>query len=204
MKLDIYDIAMVNGTCKEISRPLLQCLHLTKGRIEVADGFMLATRDLEFEKDEDKPETLLPAKMIKGVKAGIKQQTILKTDNKIANITYQDETGLPIDFEPSYSFKAYGDGKSYPNIDALFQPIKTEKTAYIAVGVGILKKLLSCMPNGGILRIGITEPTAPLEYECSNMDRPIRGLLMPMFIDWEDFKWHREPTSTKEKPVATH
>ena len=191
MKLDQYDIALANGTCEEVSRPILQNLHLTKGRIEVADGFMLAIRDLDFEEGEEKPETLLPAKMMKGIKTDKKQQAILKTDGKVATIVYQDKLGQPVDFKPSYSFKAYGDDFSYPNVDALFAPVKTDKTAQIAVSVGLLKKLLACMPDGGILRLGLVTPTAPLEFECSNMDRPIRGMLMPFPIDWANFKWHR-------------
>jgi hypothetical protein len=198
MKLDKYDLALVNGASKEDSRPMLQCLHLTKGRIEVADGVMLATRDIDLQEGEDNPETLIPTKMIKGVKAGKKQQALLAVNDSQAVVTYQDKKGQAVDFEPTLSFKTYGDGKSYPNIDALYESIKTEKKAHIAVGVSVLKKLLATLPDSGILRLGVTEPAEPLEFDCSNMDRPIRGLLMPMFVDWNDFKWHRKPQADKD------
>jgi len=196
MKLDKYDVAMVNAACKqdETARPMLQCLHFTKGRVEAADGFMLATRDLDLQDGEEKPEALLNTKMIKQIKPARRQEAILQITDKRATVSYQDEEGKPAEFEPSISFATFD--ATFPNTDPLWT--SPEKKAQIAISVLLLKKLIACLPDGGgsILRIGITEPTAPLEFECSSMDRPIRGMLMPMYVDWDGFKWHRE----KEKP----
>jgi len=196
MKLDKYDIAMVNAGCKtdEPARPMLQCLNLTKGRIEVANGFIMATRDLELEDGEAKPETLLPISMVKQIKAGGKQQAILKTDNQVSTVTYQDEMGKQTEFEPEYSFKSLSNSKSFPDTTQIF-PKDTTKKAHICVLVRELRSILNILPNNGFLRIGITEPDKALEFECDHMDRPIRGLIMPMFVDWKDFKWHREEAS---------
>jgi len=168
---------------------MLQCLHLTKGRVEVADGFILAVRELDLQEGEESPEALIPSKMIKNVKAGKKQQALLAVEDSQAVVTYQDEEGEPIDFEPSYSFRTYGDGKSYPDIKEPCKPYETKKKVQIAINVGLLKKMLSCLPNDGMLRLGITKPDEPLSWYCSNMDRPIWGMLMPMSTDWQDFKW---------------
>ena len=194
MKLDRYDIAMANGASKEDPHPILQNMHLTKGRIEVADGFIILTRELDLEEGEEKPETLLPARMVKGIESGQKQQALLKTDGEKAVVTYQDEVGRAVEFEPALSFKTSGDGKSFPDISQHFDRCGTKKKAHIAVNVGLLKKMLACLPDTGHLRLGITELDKPLEFECSNMDRPIRSMLMPMIIDWEGFKWKREVT----------
>uniref|UniRef100_A0A6M3J334 DNA polymerase n=1 Tax=viral metagenome TaxID=1070528 RepID=A0A6M3J334_9ZZZZ len=192
MKLDRYDIAMVNAACKqdETARPMLQCLHFTKGRVEAADGFMLATRDLDLQDGEEKPEALLNTKMIKQIKPARRQETILQITDKRATVSYQDEEGKPVEFEPSISFATFD--ATFPDTDQLWTSL--EKKAQIAISVSLLKKLIACLPDGvgSILRIGITEPTAPLEFECSNMDRPIRGMIMPMHVDWKEHKWKRE------------
>ncbi len=206
MKIDRYDIALINGACKsdEAARPTLRCLHLTKGRIEAADGFMLAVRDLDLGKDEAKPETLLPIKMLKQIKTSEKQQAIMAVIDGKATITYRDDKGKPVDFEPSLSFKTFGDGKNFPNTDQLW--VNTEKKAYIAVNVDLLKKLVACLPNSGILRLGITDPKEPLEFDCSNMDRPIRGMIMPMYVEWSGHEWHgkaeAEPTGEVKKELV--
>jgi len=193
MKLDKYDIAMVNGACKddEAARPMLQCLHFTKGRVEAADGFMLAVRDLDLKDGEEKPEALINTRMLKQIKPARRQEAILSISDGKAKVSYQkdDGTGEPAEFEPSMSFATFGDGKSFPDTDQLWASV--EKKAQIAVSVNLLRKLLVCLPADGILRIGVTEPAAPLEFECSHMDRPIRGMLMPMFVDWNDFHWQR-------------
>uniref|UniRef100_A0A6M3LJ28 DNA polymerase n=1 Tax=viral metagenome TaxID=1070528 RepID=A0A6M3LJ28_9ZZZZ len=191
MKLDRYDIALVNGTGKEDARPMLQNVHLNKGRLEVADGFMLAFRETDVTPEEKEITTLLPAKILRTIKSTTKRQAILAVGTEELQVRYQNETGEPVDFNPTLSFHPGDTSGTYPELTQLF-PKDTTKKAHIAVGVGLLKRLLACLPDDGHLRIGITEPDKPLEFECSNMDRPIRGLVMPMFVDWQDFKWYRE------------
>ena len=190
MKLDKYDLALVNAACKdnETARPMLQCLHFTQGKVEAADGFMLAVRDLDLQVGEEKPEALLNTRMIKQIKPGKRQEAILSIADGKAKVDYLKDngTGEPAEFAPSISFGTFK--AIFPKTDQLW--LAGEKKAQIAVSAGLLKKLLATMPDGGILRIGITEPSAPLEFECSNMDRPIRGMIMPMFVDWEKHKWH--------------
>ena len=196
MKIDRYDLALVNATCGETTRPMLQCLHFTKGRVEAADGFMLVVRDLDLQEDEDKPEALINFKMIKKIKPERRQEIFLAITDSKATVNYRKETGEPAEYEPSISFATYKDGKLFPDTDQLWTT--AEKKTQIAVGVGLLKKLLAIMPNEGILRIGITEPTAPIEFVCSNMGRPIRGMLMPMFVDWGEHSWHGKVEENKK------
>lgn len=190
MKLDKFDLALVNVACseREWARPMLQCLHFTKGRVEVVDGFMLVERNLDLQEGEEKPEVLLNAKMIKQIKSGRRQEVILSIADGKAKVDYlkADGTGEPVEFAPSVSFGSLNG--TFPNADALW--VTAEKKAQVAVSVNLLKKLLSTLPADGILRIGVTEPSAPIEFECSNMDRPIRGMLMPYFVDWSESKWH--------------
>jgi len=194
MKLDKYDLALVNAACKDgdTARPMLQCLHFTKGRVEATDGFMLAVRDIDLKDGEEKPEALLNIRMLKRIKPDRRQETILSITDSKAKVNYvkDDGSGKPAEFAPSISFGTLN--ATFPNTDQLWA--SAEKKAHIAISVGLLKKLLACLPADGILKIGITEPTDPLEFECSNMDRPIRGLLLPMLVAW---KGHDEP-NTKE------
>ena len=192
MKLDKYDIALVNGTSKEVARPMLQNVHLNKGRLEAADGFILAFREADVSPEEKEITTLLPAGILRTIKSTPKKQAILTVGTEELQIQYQNDAGEPIDYNPTLSFQPGDTTKTYPELKQLF-PKDTTKKAHIALSVSLLKKLLTCLPDEGYLRIGITEIDKPLEFECSNMDRPIRGMVMPMFVDWEDFKWHREP-----------
>jgi len=192
MKLDRYDIALVNGTSKNDSSPILQNVHLNKGILEAADGFMLTRREADVTPEEKEITTLLPATILGTIKSSPKKQVVLTVVADELQVQYQNENGEPIDFNPTLSFHPGDTTKAYPKLTQLF-PKDTTKKAHIAIGVGLLKRLLACLPDEGHLRIGITEIDKPLEFECSNMDRPIRGLVMPMFVDWQDFKWHREP-----------
>jgi len=193
MKLDRYDIALTKGVAPEDSRPMLGNIHLKDGRLSVADGFLIITREADITEEEKGIETLIPAKIFREVKVSPHQITHLAITPDTLTVTHQ-KAEKPIPFNPTLSFQPYdaGTGK-YPSLNLYITSQHTEKQAQIAVNVGLLKRILSCMPNDGILRLGITGEAVPLEFECGRMDRPIRGLLMPMFVDWESFKWHREP-----------
>ncbi len=206
MKLDKYDLAMVNATSKENSRPVLQTLHLTKGRIEVASGALLALRDLELSENEAPPEALLPVKAVKQIKTTQAQRTLLIVEEDIAKIIYQTRQGGTIEFEPTFSFKTFKQG-TFPDIASLIQKVPTVKRVQTAISVNLLKKLVSILPDDGILRIGITEPEKEIEFSCEIMDRPIRGLIMPMYVAWGKFSWWRPETKKEEthvKPNGTN
>ena len=198
MKLDRYDIALANGAFQGDSRPILQNIHLNKGKLEVADGSMLLLRDADVEPGEKEITALLPAKLVKIVKSVSNKQAVLTLKTEEIQVQYQDDRGQPIKFNPVLTLRLENAKETYPKFSHLF-PKDTAKTAHIALGVGRLKRLLSCLPDESILRIGLTTPIEPMEFECSNMERPIRGLLMPMSVDWEGFEWHRSPLPTKEK-----
>jgi len=191
MKLDKWDIAIVNAANKnDVSRPVLQTVCLKNGKLAAADGFMLVVRDAAMEPGESKDQQLLPAQCWRNIKTDGKKIAQLSAKDGEATISYKNDKGKPIEYDPQYSFKLM-ENATFPNYPQLF-PESTEKKAQIAVNVGKLKKLLSCMPDTGILRIGITEPSAPMEVECV-ADRPIRGLLMPMYVEWDKFRWYRAP-----------
>jgi len=194
MKLDKYDIKLTNGCAKEQSRPILTNVCLRDGKLAAADGFMLVVRDADLGEGENPPETMLPTSILKTVKADSKRIANLEI-NDGCKLSYYRENLAPLDYEPVLSFKL-GTDKAFPDFDQLF-PKEQKKTAVTAVSVGLLKKLCSILPDDGILRLGISNPVGsgeyaqPIEFHCGKMDRPIYGLLMPMYVDWQDFKWTR-------------
>lgn len=199
IKLDKYDIAMVNATVpvKE-GRPLLQNLCIRNGKLAAVDGFMIVVREANIVEGKHEGDTLLPASIVKTIRSTPKRQAELTLDDNSASVHYKDDTDQPVEFNPSLHFQPYSDSKEFPKYDVLF-PQETNKTAQIAINVGLLKRLVSCLPEDGILRMGITEPTSPLEFHCSQLDRPIYGLLMPMYVDWQDFKWLRDKPEPEKK-----
>ena len=184
IKLDKYDVKLANG-CPKDGRLILTNICLRNGVLATTDGFILLKREADREGEGD---VLLPAQIFKTIKTSEDNQAELES-GELINISYKNKMGRPKEYEPTLTFKsATGE---YPKYEALF-PEDTTKTAQIAVNVGKLKRVLSCMPDEGMLRIGITKPDQPVEFECGNMNRPIRGMLMPMYVDWESFQWYRE------------
>ena len=199
MKLDKYDIALVNA-CGDAERPILQNVCVRDGELIAVNGFILAMRKADMQPEEKLDgDLLLPASMLKQVKpAPMKQANLtLIDDSERAKITYVSALGLPLESEPELLFKLYSTKAQtfpniiFPSISSLYRQSPTEKKAHVAVDMGLLKKLLACMPNDGILRIGVSEPASPVEFECSSMERPIQALLMPMYVDWTKHNWRR-------------
>jgi len=201
IKLDRYDIAMVCAVTKETGKPILQNLCLRDGKLAVADGFMLVVREANILEGSQDGETLLPASIIKTIRSTPKRQAELVCEDTSLSVSYKDEKGDAVEYDPTLHFKPYtgGIGK-YPASPDLF-PKDTAKKAYIALNVGLLKKLVTCLPDNGILRIGIVDEFSPLEFECGNLDRSIRGMLMPMYVDWKEFEWHREKPEASSEPL---
>jgi len=198
IKLDEYDIAMVNATTQEAGSPLLHNVCLREGKLAAADGYMLVVREADIKDGKHEGETLLPASIIKTIRSTPKHQAEMILDDTSLSVQYKDGLDRPVEFDPILNFKPYTDSQPFPKYMKLF-PKGTTKKAHIAVRVKLLKKLLACLPDDGMLRIGINKPNDPLEFHCEDFDRPIYGMIMPMFTDWQDFKWTRHPETVKEE-----
>lgn len=199
--LDKYDIAMVNAVTTEPTKPMLHNICLRDGKLAAADGYMLIVREANILEGKQDGEILLPASILKTIKTLPKRQAELTYDDGSLSVSYKDEKGEPIKYDPSLHFKPHIESKVYPKYPQLF-PKETAKKAHIAINIRLLKKLVSCLPDNGVLRMGIIDETSPLEFECGSLDRPIRGMLMPMMIDWKEFNWHREQEAKTSEPVV--
>ncbi len=212
MKLDKYDIALAKA-CATDGRPSLQHVAIRSGELVAANGFLLVTRKADLDEGEQVPDAMIPASIFGSVSAPVtvkprkgkilpappKKTPNLEISDKQGILTYQDRKGEKLENEPEVHFKL-GLGLSFPNHQQLFP--KGDKVFQIAVSVAMLQKVLSTMPPNGTLRIGFTteypateggRPTpAPIEFSCDFGERPIEAVLMPMFVDWSDFKWHAQ------------
>jgi len=209
MKLDKYDIAIAKA-CATDGRPSLQHVAIRSGELVAANGFLLVTRKADLDEGEQVPDAMIPASIFGSVSAPVtvkprkgkilpappKKTPNLEISDKQGILTYQDRKGEKLENEPEVHFKL-GLGLSFPNHQQLFP--KGAKVFQIAVSVAMLQKVLSTMPPNGILRMGFTanlageRPTpAPIEFSCDFGERPIEAVLMPMFVDWSDFKWHAQ------------
>ena len=198
MKIDKYDMALANAAEKEESRPVLTQICFRDGKLAAADGFMLVCRKADVEKDDGftGEEVLIPAKMAKQVKPTAKKPAKLTIKDKEITATYSGEAGRPMD--PKLQFKADLNAE-FPKYEQLFP--KGKKYHQYAIGISLLRQLLSCLPKDGTLRMGFGKEVGdPMEFlitggNCTDQaydsDRPIYGCLMPMFVQWDGKEWQR-------------
>lgn len=196
MKLDRHDFAMTNCCSKEGSNPALKAVCFRNGKLIAANGFILIAREADITSEEKtEEEFLMPTSVLKIAKPKNNKAEVSFAKG-IIKFTYKEgELNKPIQYEPEiYAKTEIG---KFPNYLSIINESSTKKKAQILLSIRELKKVLSTMPDDGHIALGIESTTAPIEFECTSMKRPVRGLLMPIFTDWDDFKWHREQEKTK-------
>lgn len=190
MKLDKHDIAMAKVVTK-LDRPVLGNVLYDKGRFVVVDGYMIIIRHADREVSDGDHRALIPAKILKSVKAdNLNRPTLQIADDGHICIAYNDRLYRPQKHSPQLVFEAFGDGE-YPKYTELIPKDNGKKKAQVCLNVGLLKRLLSVMPDDGHLRLGIDEPSHPVEFQIENTDRPFHGVIMPVFVDWDSHQWTR-------------
>jgi DNA polymerase III sliding clamp (beta) subunit (PCNA family) len=200
MKLDKQDIALTNCCALEQERPILTCLSLRNGQLTAADGFLLVTRKADTDDDEDTKDILLPKDTLKVLGSQITErgniELTFEEENKVRAIIRPNSFGIPKNFILRFQTEQSG---PFPHYEELLNNSPTQKKAQVAIQISKLKQILSTMPNDGIVKIGINEPSQPIELQCNDehSDRPITAMIMPMFIHWSDFKWYRPTPQPK-------
>ena len=159
---------------------------LIDGILVAVDGFMLVTRKADMEEGEVLTNALLPAKMLQQVKPTPKRLAKLSQDGKKSTVSYVDVMDRPVDDDPEFRFTTQ-DATPFPKYPGLFPG--PDKKARVAISVSLLRRLLSTMPDDGILRVGVMGERDPIEFSVENMDRPISGAIMPMYVDWSQTHW---------------
>ena len=196
MKADKYDMALGNAAAQDDGHPALAQICFRDGKLAAANGFMLVCRKANTEKgDGFDSAVMIPAKMAKVIKPSAKKLAKMTIKDKKITTTYYD--GLGVEVDPKLVFNA-GLTDKFPEYQQVFP--KGKKYHQYAVSIDLLRTLLPCLPKDGILKLGFMESASspmefrvdgltPADYDC---ERPIYGMLMPMFVRWDDGnEWQR-------------
>ena len=145
-------------------RPILQCVHITKGQIETVDGFVLAQRRIDYDGDE---ELLLEA-------AQIAKHKDSKTMPGVVYTTVEDSKEVRAVGEDIYTCQIQsGDfpktEKLYPEGTPVFQ---------IALGRSVLLKLLKCLgKDEEVIKFSFYSKESPVKFVYG--DNEVKGVIMP-------------------------
>ena len=174
IKLTKDQRAVVNAASKETTRPILHCVHVKKGLIEAADGFILVQKKIDYDGEE---EVLLDKDEFKGLK-----------DNKffkgvVLTSSTEENTVRALGQEEVILQKQSG---NFPHTEPLIP--KGEPVFKIALSRQVLKKLISALDNSNALvKFYFYGTASPVKIEIPAEETV--AVLMPMFCSWEDEKW---------------
>lgn len=190
MKLDQHDLRLARLALPPgPTRPELSCLYLHKGRLVAADGYIMAYRAADCEEAEKDLSALLPRQVLDRVKVSQGHTLALEVVAERATITPMTKEGKLVEYEPSISFGL--EHSAYPNYEGTLAVLPTKKQAEVAFNVGLLKRLLSVLPDTAVLKLGIQGPGDCVEFAVELPNRPIRGGLMPMMTQWSGQEWEK-------------
>lgn len=217
MKLSKDDLKLFVITAKENSRPVLSHLMLARGWLMASDGYILALRKAVPDKEETLPEQFFfcrgwfkHLKPVTRQKKGIDEVHEVNIDDKRNVIINLYNRILKHKIEPTvtYSLPLEPTG-TVP--DCRNRINRGEPKAVIAVNPGLLRKVLDILPkDSGILRLAIYDSREPLEFACNTHcpdnngeDTFTRGLIMPMYVTWEEQTWLKdEPSLALPQPLT--
>ena len=167
-KLSKVDRLMVNAAAKDTGRPVLHCVHIKKGAIEAANGFILMERKLDYNGDE----VLLDiadiakhkdAKGLEGVVYTSNGDNEVKAIGQDINILNKQEGNFP------------DTKKLYPTEEPVFK---------IALGRSELLNMLKCLgKDEEIIKFQFYGTEKPAKIETTSGE--VTGLIMPIQATWD-------------------
>lgn len=169
-KLNKLQRLVTNSTERDDARPVLACVHIRKGIIEVANGFVLVQKAIEY----DGNELLLKAKDIEKLKDSSTLEGVIFTKTEAdrgLRVLGQIETILELQ------------QGNFPQTDKLY-PI-TEPVFKIALArEQLLTVLKSLDKTENIIRFTFYGKSDPVKFDIQ--ETGTKGLIMPMYVDWEE------------------
>lgn len=168
-KLTKTDRLIVNAAAKDVDIPSLHCVHVTKGKIQATNGYILAERKIDYDGDN----TLLDISDIAG-----------HNDSKgLGGVVYTQDgenikaTGRDINIiKPAEG--------NFPNTEHLYP---TEEPVFkIALGRSQLLALLKCLDKcEELIKFYFYDKEKPAKL---TQGEDFTGLIMPMHAKWGDEK----------------
>lgn len=163
---------VVNAAEKETARPILHCVHIRKGVVEAANGFVLVQKVIEYDGDD---KLLLDRDDV----AKLKDQKELPVTITTEGDTVKASSmlgNLPIKAQPG----------QFPDVDKLYP---TGKPAFkIALSrEQLLNVLKSLDKHEDIIRFYFYRIDSPVKFVVSSTslgEIVAKGLIMPMWVQW--------------------
>lgn len=154
---------VVNAAEKAGCRPVLHCIHIRKGVVEAANGFILVQKKVEYDGDE---KLLLDIADVAKLKDSVDRQATIITEGD----TVKAETG---------EFKSVAG--NFPNVDVLFPTqVPFFKIALSCEQLSAILKSLS--KDEEVIRFYFYSPIETVKFEVESTGT--RGLIMPMCVQW--------------------
>jgi hypothetical protein len=176
----IDELNIANGVSDELSRPVLECVRIGEGKMVTADGFMLVVKPITT---EGEGHILVQGNTL------LKAQQLLEHGSCV--LESKDNNAAIKALSPAAPRVIIGDELvegEFPKYEGLYPEGKP--IAQIAVGVGLLKRLLKCLPAADsiMIQFRIREGQGtPIEFVAGETS----GLIMPMFVGGESGYWHK-------------
>jgi len=173
---------VTNAVAKEESRPVLTCVHIRKGIIEAANGWILVQKRIDYHGDE----TIL-----------LKADEVARCRDYCGAVTFETKENQVTATGKEKMILEAQEG-TFPDTDKLYPyPINTEETIdrlagreqkevfRIGLSREVLLAVLKCLEQDDVIRFHFYGEKSPVEFEVRN--HSTKGLIMPMVIaDWEE------------------
>jgi len=166
---------LANGTAKESDRPILEAIHVRKGKdgkgvAEVADSYILVQKQVDYDGDES---VLLYGKDV----------AACKDDKQLGSVSFipDGESAMQAIVEGGTRSVSLVSG-TFPETERLF--LTTEPVFKIGLRKDTLLKVLKCLDekNGeNDIAFFFYGTESPVEFRVRD---DVRGLIMPLHIDW--------------------
>jgi uncharacterized protein (DUF1330 family) len=169
-------LAVLPFATKDSTRPVLQTMCIKDKKCYCADGYMLATANIEQGKDfpncNIKIEDIAVAGQLRefGGVLLTKEEKMITIAGKFTIIT-----------QPVVA--------NYPNVEHLLAIEAPEVKAHISLQVPLLKKLVDALTKGNYkyVALQIRSADSPIEF-CVGVDESYKGLIMPYKMQ-NDMPW---------------
>jgi hypothetical protein len=169
-KLNKTDRLIVNAAAKDTSRAVLHCVHLTNGKIEAANGWVLVERKVDYDGDN-----------------------LLLDISNIAKHKDNKNLGGVIYISDGANIKAVGESiniiskvkGTFPNTKVLYPT--TEPVFKISLSKDRIMDVLKCLDKyEEQLKLYFYGAEQPVLIET--LSGNVKGLIMPIAANWEENK----------------
>ena len=162
-KLNKTQRLLVNAASRDNSRPVLHCLHVTKGKLQAADGFILMERNLDY----DDENVLLDVSDIAKHKDAKGLEGVIYTGDGDNIKTIGQDVNIISPIVGTFP----DTDKLYPTSEPVFQ---------IALSRKHLLDILKCLDKDeNLIKFTFYGKESPAKIEVGD---DVKGLIMPMSI----------------------